>query len=346
MSDEDSQLLESDMEEDSPNGGPQHSSHDSANMCLPNGNAKPDNHHRVASLLARLESKLDKIESNTDKVASLEHRLARLEKGDKARERAAPSTKGPHGPQDSKKSHNRQQFDSAESGEGEADLSDEDEATAAAFFKPGTSAFPPDSANAAGEDDDDDDQWINNLDDEGDLDAGPSINAKLASLANKWFGKPHNYQKIKDLQGQYLVPRNCEDVRVSKVNPKVWHNLAKHQNKFMHIHDVKLASVQCSIVAGSAAILQLLEAFTEMSKPAPKSGLKPRMGVDGQVEKLFQIGLHALTLYGHANYDISLRCRDSMQALVKQNYAAALCGPDITVTKFLFGDDLRSPSRK
>ena len=191
-----------------------------------------------------------------------------------------PSTKGPHGPRDSKKSHNRQQFDSAECGEREADSSDEDEATAAAFFKPSTSAFPPDSANAEGEDDDDG-QWIDNLDDEGDPDAGPSINVRLALLANKRFGKPHNYQKIKDLQGQYLVPRNCEDVRVPKVNPEVWHNLAKHQNKFIRIRDVKLASVQRSIVAGSAAILQLLEAFTEMSKPAPKSGLKPRMGADG-----------------------------------------------------------------
>ena len=99
---------------------------------------------------------------------------------------------------------------------------------------------------------------------------------------------------------------------------------------------VKMARIQRSIVAGSAAILKLIEAFTQASKASSKGNQK---GDDGQLELYFKTGLHALALLGYANYDISLRRRDSMRPLLKQDLAGALCGPDIPVTTYLFGDD-------
>ena len=101
----------------------------------------------------------------------------------------------------------------------------------------------------------------------------------------------------------------------------------------MRVRDLKLASTQKSIVAGSATVLQHMEAFTQASKPG--GGLKD----SGKLQKLFKVGLHALTLLGHANYEISLRCIESMRPLLKQDLAASLCGTDIQVTTSLFGDE-------
>ena len=177
---------------------------------------------------------------------------------------------------------------------------------------------------------------MDDLDDEGDPENGPAINAKLAALVNKRFTQLQNYQKVKELQAQYPVPSNCDGVKVPKVNPEVWHNLSKTQHKFLKMRDVKMASIQRSIVAGSAAILKIMEAFTQASKASPKGTQK---GDDGQLELHFKTGLHALALLGHANCNISLRRRDSMRPLLKQDLAGALCGPDIPVTTYLFGDD-------
>ena len=104
----------------------------------------------------------------------------------------------------------------------------------------------------------------------------------------------------------------------------------KRQNKPMRVRDLKLASPQKSIVAGSAAVLHLMESFTQASKLG--GGL-----TDGG--KLFKVGLHALTLLGHINYEISLRCRESMLPLLKRDLAASLCGTDIPVNSSLFGDE-------
>ena len=175
------------------------------------------------------------------------------------------------------------------------------------------------------------------MDDERDPESGLPINAKLANLANKRFSQQPSYAKIKDLQGEYPVPQNCDGVLVPRVNPEMWRRIAKNNNKHYKNRDLRFASIQKAIVAGAASVLQLLDAFTQASKAkgAPKVG----SGMDGQLERLFKIGLHALTLLGHANYDLSLRRRDGMRPMLKPELADALCSSDNAVTKFLFGDD-------
>ena len=81
-----------------------------------------------------------------------------------------------------------------------------------------------------------------------------------------------------------------------------------------------------------------MNALTQASKARPTAAEKASGSkLDGSsleavdVEELFKVGLHALTLLGHANYELSLRRRE------KDDLAAALCGPDIPVTKF--GDE-------
>lgn len=322
---EESRLLDLDKEPGLSDDEPMHLSNDGARP--PSNDGAPKDRPGVETLLESLASKLDGIETQTAKMASLERRLSLLEKGGRGAKRQAPSAPGPNGPSTSKKSHSAL----GQTGEGEEESSsDEDEMAAAAIFQ--TPLGTESSANA-------DHSWIADLDDDRDPEYGPPINAQLATLANKRFAKLQNYPKIKELQAQYLIPTNCDGVRVPKVNSEVWHNLAQHQHKFMRTRDVKMASIQKSVVAGSAAILQLLEFFTQASKPSSKDTPKSSLGDYGQLEQMFKTGLHALTLLGHANYDLSLRRRDSMRTLLKQDLAAALCGPEIPVTSYLFGDD-------
>ena len=130
------------------------------------------------------------------------------------------------------------------------------------------------------------------------------------------------------------------------MNSEVWHNLSKKTNRSMKIRDLKLAGTQSSIVTASSAVLKIMDALTQASKARPtaaemasgsKLDVSSLEAVD--VEELFKVGLHALTLLGHANYELSLRRRESMKPLLKDDLAAALCRPDIPVTKFLFSDD-------
>ena len=191
-----------------------------------------------------------------------------------------------------------------------------------------------------------DDNWLWEMDDEGETEYGPPVHDKVAVMANKRFDKPQSLQRIKDLKTLYPTPNNCEGVAVPKVNSEVWHNLSKKTNRSMKIRDLKLAGTQSSIVTASSAVLKIMNALTQASKARPTAAKKASGSkLDGSsleavdVEELFKVGLHALTLLGHANYELSRRRRESMKPLLKDDLAAALCGPDIPVTKFLFGDE-------
>ena len=125
-----------------------------------------------------------------------------------------------------------------------------------------------------------------------------------------------------------------------KVNSEIWRSLAQHQHKHLRVRDLKITATQHSNVAGSAAVLQLMEVFTQASKaPNGQQGVVKTGFNDAQLQKLFKIGLQALTLLGHANYELSLRRRESMHPLLKQDLATSLCGNDIPVTQSLFGDE-------
>ena len=96
----------------------------------------------------------------------------------------------------------------------------------------------------------------------------------------------------RELQAQYLVLANSDGVRVPKVNPEVWYTLSKHHNKFMRSRDVKVTRIQRSIVAGSVAILQIMEVFTQSSKPAVKDNAKAGLACSRETRgKALQIWL-------------------------------------------------------
>ena len=99
-----------------------------------------------------------------------------------------------------------------------------------------------------------------------------------------------------------------------KVNSEIWRSLAQRQHKPLGVCDLRITATQSSIVAGSAAVLQLMEVFTRASKAPQGQQCVIKTGFDdAQLQKLFKIGLQALTLLGHANYELSLHHRESMR---------------------------------
>ena len=163
---------------------------------------------------------------------------------------------------------------------------------------------------------------------------------KLAEIATKRFSKLQNSQKIQELQVDYPVPKSCDGMRVPKVISEIWRSLAQRQHKHLRVRDLKITATRRSIVAESAAVLQLMEVFTQASEaPNGQQGVVKTGFDDAQLQKLFKIGLQILTLLGHANYELSLRRRESTRPLLKQDLAAPLCGNHIPVIQSLFGDE-------
>ena len=76
----------------------------------------------------------------------------------------------------------------------------------------------------------------------------------------------------------------------------------------------------------------MMEAFTAASRPSGKA-------VDERA--LFKTGLDALTLSGHANYELSLRRRESIKGCLKPELESALCSQELPISKFLFEDIFR-----
>ena len=114
---------------------------------------------------------------------------------------------------------------------------------------------------------------------------------------------------------------------IAMVIPEVWHTLSKYHNKFIPSRDVKMAKIQRSIVAGSVAILQIMEVFTQSSKPAVKDNAKAGLACSRETRgKALQIWLTCPHSIWRANYDLFLRRRDFMRPLLKQDLAGALSG--------------------
>ena len=173
--------------------------------------------------------------------------------------------------------------------------------------------------------------WLHEFAEEGgEEDSGPPVTGQLAAMVEKRFKQLHPAQRIKEFCKACPLPVNCGAVCIPKVNAEVGHRLDQRANRPLKFRDTCLSSIQRSIVGGAGVIIQMLEAFTQASN-AGAATLDPKA--------LFKMGLNVLSTLGHANYEASLRCRESLKGVVKSELAPALCGQDIPVTKLLFGDD-------
>ena len=176
-----------------------------------------------------------------------------------------------------------------------------------------------------------DDQWLQDIDEEDSKDEkGPPVNEQLAKMADRRFGKATAIPKVKDLQEKYLIPGNCKDATIPKVNGEVWQKVVQQDSRALKSRDFKLSNIQRALVGATGGLLHIMKALSEASKP----GAKP---VD--TKQLFKTGLGSLSLLGHAKYEVSLRRRESLCSVLRTDLAPGLCSKDISVTHLLFGND-------
>ena len=174
-------------------------------------------------------------------------------------------------------------------------------------------------------------QWLDDFeDDDGQDEKGPPVEEKLAKMASRRYEAPIALTRVKDLQAKYRAPENVKAICIPKVNGEVWQKLAQPGNRPIKGRDFKLSNVQRSIVGASSALLLMMEALTVSSRANGKP-------ID--TKDMFKIGLDALSLLGHANYETSMRRRESLRSVLRHDLAPVLCSPDIPVTQLLFGNE-------
>ena len=156
---------------------------------------------------------------------------------------------------------------------------------------------------------------------------GPNINEHLANLINKRFAGKLKEAKLKEKLELYVRPGNCEKLKVPLVNHELWGKLTPPVKS----QDLRLANVQQTLVKATIA---LAEATAKISKVKGKMDEKPKNFFISSLTDL-------LAFLGHATYELSLRRRDIMRPSINKELRA-LCNQQISVTDFLFGDDVQS----
>ncbi|ESP01014.1 hypothetical protein LOTGIDRAFT_172849 [Lottia gigantea] len=175
------------------------------------------------------------------------------------------------------------------------------------------------------------DSFLDNVEDELQLcsKSGQKINDKLAKFVTKRFETRLSFDKLKERIDKYSIPRNCEGVYVPEVNLPIKSKL----NRFIRGLDTCTSNIQRTIVTASSAVIECLELVS--------SNMVAMNGAPELVSKLTD----AVSMLGHANYDISLRRREYLRPYIQDDYKP-LCGHMVPVTKLLFGDDLQKEMKE
>lgn len=159
---------------------------------------------------------------------------------------------------------------------------------------------------------------------------GPDVNGTIASLGNKRFQKSQSLEKVKKLQDKYATPGNCTDINVPRVNPEVWSKLRLPNNKALKNRDLKLMNIQRAMTGAATAMLRVMDNVSSASRSGAEAP---------DFKELFQTALDALSLVGHANYEISMRRREGLVPIMKQDYAYLCHNRELPVTNLLFGNE-------
>ncbi len=160
---------------------------------------------------------------------------------------------------------------------------------------------------------------------------GPTVNEKLSRFVNKRFESRMTTDKVKEKMEKFCVPENCDRVHVPAVNLPVWSNL----NRYTRGMDIRMSNIQRTLVSASSAIVECLETLSNTETKIDDSTGTSLLG------KLTD----SVAMIGHAHYDLSLRRREILRPSIQEQYKP-LCGQNVPVTKWLFGDDLQKEMKE
>ena len=162
------------------------------------------------------------------------------------------------------------------------------------------------------------------IDDEDDV--GEVIAEKLAGITNKAFSKHLSLRvySIKSKQSSHKRPKNCDKVFVPRVNKEIWRQMQKQA--FTKKRDLRIMNLQNAVNKTTFAILRVADSLLKNKK-------------DNNVDSELRNCMDAVFLLGHANTSMSLRGRELLKPILRNDFSA-LCDGNVPVTALLFGDDL------
>ena len=154
---------------------------------------------------------------------------------------------------------------------------------------------------------------------------GPPMLDKLATVVNKMLRTKLSEDKLKEKQGLYTRPQNCETLVTTRVNAEIWSKLQSHTRSV----DIRLQKVQALLLKGIVPILRI--ANTQLNSDG---------GANAESHKeMTRQALDAISLLSQANQELNQRRRELIKPDLNEKYQQ-ICAEHVPCTDLLFGDDL------
>ena len=152
---------------------------------------------------------------------------------------------------------------------------------------------------------------------------GETISTSLASLNN---AACTSQCETDDIVSRYKLPSNCEKLAPPLVNAEIWNDMPQRAQTY----DKSFRDIQSLIATGILPIIKL----ASLLKPQIKSNVEAKTMI-----------ADALTLFGQAQYNLSLRRPYMIRPQLKKKYSN-FCNINTPITTSLFGDDVQKEIKK
>lgn len=154
---------------------------------------------------------------------------------------------------------------------------------------------------------------------------GAKLQSKqLAKLADKMLRHRMSDKALKEKLERQERPENCNNVKPTRVNPGIWRKLRDHTKR----SDGQMYKIQQALIKGIIPVLRM----TDLSMTGSLS--------NKQIQDMKKMGLEALSLLAHSNYEINVQRKQLMKSDIGRDYAY-LCSSQMPFSDMLFGDDLQ-----
>ena len=152
------------------------------------------------------------------------------------------------------------------------------------------------------------------------------VHSDLATTINSGMKSNHSQSACKELMDKYLVPRNCEFIRVPLINPELWNsdNLMEPYKG----NDKMLFKNQRITTKAMLPVVQIMNKCLQ----------------DNTKTDIFDLACDAFQILVYGHRDMSQTRRQFLEPAVSKQYRK-LCQSSVPVTEHLFGDDLHKQMR-
>ena len=158
-----------------------------------------------------------------------------------------------------------------------------------------------------------------------DDDVGPDVMTQLASIFTTLLSSRLSAERLKTKMDDYPQPANVPLLQPPRVNDTVWNTLDQASKDL----DTRHKKIQLRLIRGLTALARMMEVVLQ----------NKRGGTAPDLSLLLEKGMTAFALLANANYELSLRRRESMRSGLNPRFAR-LCFPSTPVTTDLFGDEV------